>query len=239
MIKNVKTPDINTSNRMQRINCDLGECLSPDPDATIMPLIDQASIACGGHVGDIDSMTKTVALAAQYGVEIGAHPSYPDKAHFGRKVIDISELDLFESVLQQVTELMHICQQQGATLHYLKPHGALYHQTMKTESVFKLLAQVIKQVSPSMSLMVQADVNSNQVKKWAEQQQIQLQFEAFADRKYAGVKLVSRNQPDAVLSNPKAIISQYQRFSEQQQIDSICFHSDHEPSVQALQLLGQ
>lgn len=224
---------------MQRINCDLGECLSPDPDTIIMPLIDQASIACGGHVGDIDSMTKTVALAVQHDVQIGAHPSYPDKAHFGRQVLEISEADLFESVLKQVTELMQICQQQGTVLSYIKPHGALYHQTMKTESIFNLLAKVIKQVSPAISLMVQAGVNEIEMTKWAKQQQIELQFEAFADRKYDGVRLVSRNQPDAVLSEPMAIISQYQQFSEQQQIDTICFHSDHAPSVQALQLLGQ
>ncbi|MFT7234463.1 MAG: UPF0271 protein [Methylophagaceae bacterium] len=66
------------------INCDLDECLETDPDGQIMPLINQASIASGGHAGDNDSMEKTVKLAKQHCVSIGAHPSYPDKLGFGQ-----------------------------------------------------------------------------------------------------------------------------------------------------------
>ena len=110
---------------MTLINCDLGECLSPNTDEQIMPLIDQASIACGGHAGDSESMSRAVQLAKRYQVQIGAHPSYPDKANFGRMSQQYEANALFEHLYQQVTQLNDICLKQDVVMAYIKPHGAL------------------------------------------------------------------------------------------------------------------
>ena len=117
------------------INCDLGECLDPNPDGQIMPLINQASIACGGHVGDSDSMNKTIKLAKQHQVSIGAHPSYPDKVNFGRISMPMSLTALFDSIQRQVNTLDEICQRHGVKLDYIKPHGALYHDMMHQNDI--------------------------------------------------------------------------------------------------------
>ncbi|MCH9769733.1 MAG: LamB/YcsF family protein, partial [Gammaproteobacteria bacterium] len=106
------------------INCDLGECLTPNPDTDIMPLINMANIACGRHVGDDKSMVNTIQLAKQNNVKIGAHPSYADKANFGRISHDLSAEDLHYLIYDQVVYFQTLCHQQGAKLEYIKPHGA-------------------------------------------------------------------------------------------------------------------
>jgi UPF0271 protein len=219
------------------INCDLGECLDPDPDSQIMRLINQASIACGGHVGNNDSMNKTVKLAKQYQVSIGAHPSYPDKANFGRVSLPMSLNTLFDSVLMQVNGLEQVCLQQNVKMDYIKPHGALYHDMMHQKQIVELLCDVIKAKNKGLKLIVQGGINTKQMLAVAMDKGIQLQFEAFADRAYQGVELKSRSEQGAVLASPEEIKSQYQKLTQSDlfQIDTICFHSDHASSLTALQ----
>jgi len=219
------------------INCDLGECLDPDPDGQIMPLINQASIACGGHVGNSDSMKKNVKLAKQYQVSIGAHPSYPDKANFGRVSLPMSLKSLFDSIFMQVNALEEVCLEQNVKMDYIKPHGALYHDMMHQKQIAELLCDVIKTKYPDLKLIVQAGINTKQMLAVAQEKGVQLLFEAFADRGYRSVELKSRSEQGAVLASPEEIKSQYQELMESDlfQIDTICFHSDHASSVTALQ----
>ena len=226
-------------NTRKLINCDLGECLVLNPDGQIMPWIDQASIACGGHVGNDDSMEKTIKLAKQYQVSIGAHPSYPDKKHFGRRSIPMSLEQLFDSILMQVNALNEQCRHQNVTMDYIKLHGALYHDMMHQVSIAEVICDVIEATKQDLKLVVQAGINTEQMVVLAAKKGVQLQFEAFADRAYQGVQLKPRTEEGAVLATPEEIENQYYQLSASNdvQIDTICFHSDHPPSVKAVQHL--
>ena len=224
---------------MKLINCDLGECLTPDPDKAIMPLVDMANIACGGHAGDVTSMEKTLKLAKQYDVKVGAHPSYIDKENFGRISHDLSADKLFEILLKQVTEFQELCQQYDMDMHYIKPHGALYHDMMHKPEILNVMCQVIKTVNPSLDLVVQAGLHQDQMAEKSEQTSINFIYEAFADRGYHGNQMIPRTEPGAMLKDAEDIVAQYRLFSQEHsfQIDTICFHSDHPASAVALKLI--
>lgn len=217
---------------MKLINCDLGECLNPDPDSQIMPLIDMANIACGGHAGDEDSMIKTVLLAKQHHVHIGVHPSYPDKTNFGRVSQHVTEQELFDILIHQVSVFEDICQTHDAKLSYIKPHGALYHDMMTKPEVLTVLTEVVKVFNAELKLVVQAGIWSGADKH----NDIELIYEAFADRTYSQNLLIQRSEGGALLEHPEAIVEQYRRFclAPPFKIDTVCFHSDHPPSVNAL-----
>lgn len=224
---------------MKLINCDLGECLNPDPDEAIMPLVDMANIACGGHAGDVDSMGKTLQLAKQYDVKVGAHPSYLDKDNFGRISHDLSAEDLFETIFKQITAFQDLCQQHDIQMHYIKPHGALYHDMMFKPEVLEVLCQLIQAINPALDLVVQAGLHQQRMAEKSEQTGITFIYEAFADRAYQGNQMIPRTEPDAMLIDAEQIVAQYHLFSQQQTfaIDTICFHSDHPASAFALELI--
>lgn len=224
---------------MKLINCDLGECLNPDPDEAIMPLVDMANIACGGHAGDVDSMEKTLQLAKQYDVKVGAHPSYLDKDNFGRISHDLSAEDLFETIFKQITAFQDLCQQHDIQMHYIKPHGALYHDMMFKPEVLEVLCQLIQAINPALDLVVQAGLHQQRMAEKSEQTGITFIYEAFADRAYQGNQMIPRTEPDAMLIDAEQIVAQYHLFSQQQTfaIDTICFHSDHPASAFALELI--
>ena len=224
---------------MKLINCDLGECLNPDPDEAIMPLVDMANIACGGHAGDVDSMEKTLQLAKQYDVKVGAHPSYLDKDNFGRISHALSTEDLFETIFKQITAFQDLCQQHDVQMHYIKPHGALYHDMMFKPEVLEVLCQLIQAINPALDLVVQAGLHQQRMAEKSEQTGITFIYEAFADRAYQGNQMVPRTEPDAMLIDAEKIVAQYHLFSQQQTfaIDTICFHSDHPASAFALELI--
>ena len=215
-------------------NCDMGECLTPNPDAEIMPLIDMASVACGGHAGNDTSMLETIKLAKQNNVKIGAHPSYADKANFGRISHQLSSDELYELIYHQVSHFQKLCHDNGAILDYVKPHGALYHDMMKKPEVLSVICKVIRAIDKSLKLVVQAG-NKN----FGKNENVHFLHEVFADRAYRGSEMISRSEKGAVLDSSKAITQQYQQFLNEQsfKIDTICFHSDNKASVIALERL--
>jgi 5-oxoprolinase (ATP-hydrolysing) subunit A len=224
---------------MKLINCDLGECLTPDPDEAIMPLVDMANIACGGHAGDVASMKKTIKLAKQHNVKVGAHPSYLDKENFGRISHDVSIDALFEILLRQITEFQKLCQQHDMEMHYIKPHGALYHDMMHKPEVLAVLCQLIHAVNPALDLVVQAGILQQGMAAKSKQTSINFIYEAFADRTYQGNQIIPRSESGAMLKDAEQIVAQYQRLSQQHTftIDTICFHSDNPASAFALKLI--
>jgi len=224
---------------MKLINCDLGECLTPDPDEGIMPLVEMANIACGGHVGDVASMNKTILLAKQHNVKVGAHPSYVDKENFGRISHDMSVDELFETLLAQVTGFQNLCQQHDIEMSYIKPHGALYHDMMHKPEVLAVMCQLIHAVNPALDLVVQAGILQQGMAKKSKQTAVNFIYEAFADRAYRGNEMVPRSEPGAMLDAAEHIVAQYHLLSQQDSftIDTVCFHSDNPASVFALQLI--
>jgi len=220
------------------INCDLGECLTPNPDADVMPLIEMANIACGGHAGDDVSMVETIKLATKNGVRIGAHPSYADQLNFGRVSHDLNDNELFDLIYDQVSHFQELCTQNGADLEYIKPHGALYHDMTHKQSVLNVIHKVIKAIDVNLSLVVQAG-NEDHFKNIEKYANAPFLYEVFADRGYNGTQMIARSKKGAVLTNANAIVEQYQKFLSEKsfKIDTICFHSDNMASVEALKLL--
>ena len=164
------------------LSADLGDG-SPGEDE-IWPLIDRANVACGGHVGDDDSMRAAALLASQHGVIFGAHPSYPDRENFGRRSLSIAPDDLRASLQSQIAALASF-----AKVHHVKPHGALYNDAHKSRT----LADVIVSALPSEIALVAPD--HSQMAIAARAAGITVIREAFADRSY---------EPDGSLT-PRAI----------------------------------
>ena len=100
------------------INCDVGEGVGHEEQ--LFPLISSCNIACGGHAGDASLMQRVALLAKKFQVKVGAHPSYPDKANFGRTSLDISSEALVESIRRQVSDLASILQKENIPLHHIK-----------------------------------------------------------------------------------------------------------------------
>jgi UPF0271 protein len=228
------------------INCDLGEGGGFDDE--LMPLISACNIACGGHAGDEEIIGKTIDLAIANNVEIGAHPSYPDKENFGRKSIEISEEELEESVRDQVELVRRIATEKGAELTHIKPHGALYNDAAKDEKMARIIINTIKKVSPNYALYAP---NNSVISKLAKGE-INVIFEAFADRNCnEDFSLVSRSKPQAVLHEKEDVFNHvFQMFSEEEiltldgakkdfKADTFCLHSDTENAVEILYFLKQ
>ena len=223
---------------MLMINCDLGECLTPNPDTDVMPLINMANIACGGHAGDSNSMIKTIQLAKKFGVKIGAHPSYADIANFGRVSQTLSTCALFDLIYQQITAFQMFCTEHSALLKYIKPHGALYHDMTHNPLVLEVMCDVIHKIDQNLSLVVQAG-HEDYFENFGNNENDLFLHEVYADRGYQGIHMIPRGGKGAVLTDPKAIIDQYYQFLEEKsfKIDTICFHSDNKASIEALKQL--
>lgn len=233
-----------------KLNCDMGEAFGAWPmglDEQIMPYIDQANIACGFHASDPLTMSKTVALAKQHGVTIGAHPGYPDLVGFGRRNMDIASTELKALIQYQVGALQGICRAQGVEVVYVKPHGALYNTMMKDFSVLETVMQAVSELDSSLILMVMAIPEVEEVKVLAQKYGLQLWFEAFSDRLYSDSgRLTPRSQPLSVHQSFDLIEAQVLQLSQfgtlttesgtslAVEANTICVHGDGAHAVDAV-----
>lgn len=228
------------------INCDLGE--GGNFDAQLMPLISACNIACGGHAGDENTMLKTIRLAKKNQVEIGAHPSYPDRENFGRKSMEISNSDLKKSIHSQVLNLMKIAKKEGTKITHLKPHGALYNDAAKDENIAKIVMNSILEIDENLHLYVPQNSIISEIAKG----KIKVFFEAFADRNYnEDYSLVSRSKSNALLTKKEEVFKHiFTMFSDSKIIcengreitsfaDTFCLHSDTPNSVEILKFLQE
>lgn len=233
------------------LNCDMGESFGAwkmGDDEAVMPVIDMASIACGFHAGDPHVMQHTVRLAAAHQVRIGAHPSYPDLAGFGRRSMQFSDDDLAAIVHYQIGALEAICAANACQLTYVKPHGALYNDMQTNPQLFSTILTVIDQCNQHRQQPLQLLTLARIDRQWQQQQAakygIPLLFEAFADRRYeADGQLRQRKYPDAVLHDADAILQQVGQLARGEaicasdgsalalQADTLCVHGDNPQSV--------
>ena len=225
------------------LNCDLGE--GSGHDAALMPLIDQANVACGGHAGDPQSMANCVALAAEHGVQLGAHPAYPDRASFGRRSMAIAPASLAASIAQQVAHLAEIAAAAGLQLAYVKPHGALYHDMWTRPDLCALIVETAADFD--LPLVVQAGRGTLPV----ETSLVPLWREAFADRAYAGDgSLLPRGNSAALLNADQAAaqVSQLRARGEIIAVDgsrlpmtaeTLCVHGDHPEAIAVARAVRQ
>ena len=234
------------------LNCDLGESYGSwtmGLDAEVMPHIDQANIACGFHGGDPLTIRKTLALAAEHGVTIGAHPAYPDLVGFGRRPMNLSADEIIANLHYQVAALEGMASSQGLVLDYVKPHGALYNDMMAKVEVRAAIMQAIASYHRPVALMLQATPEAREHGAEADSFGVELLFEAFADRCYDDDgKLLSRRKPGAVHSGERMLaqVEQLQRDGTvttiggkviELQADTLCVHGDNLEGVKAIQAI--
>lgn len=166
------------------LNCDMGESFGPwvmGNDAEVLPLVTSANIACGFHAGDPGTMRKTVAAALGEGVAIGAHPGLPDLSGFGRRNMDITPQQAYDLVVVQVGALAATAASQGARLHHVKAHGALYNMAVRDMSLARALAQAVHDIDPALVFYALA---SSDMARVAEDVGLVVAHEVFADRSY-------------------------------------------------------
>ena len=202
------------------INCDLGEGL--DNEHIIMPLISSCNISCGAHAGSIEIMDKVIQLAVKHKVKIGAHPSFPDRKNFGRKVLDISNSDLQKSLEDQLTILKDRALLQNATIHHVKPHGALYNLIAVNREKASIVIAAIQHVFEAVKLYVPYQ---SRIEEVAVQSGIEIVYEAFADRMYnEDLSLVSRTFSNALIEDKLEVLKQVQKISNKQLVTTVKFH---------------
>ena len=190
------------------LNADIGELEGAEGralDRQILQSVTSCNIACGGHAGDIATMRETVKAAKEFGVSIGAHPSYPDRENFGRVRHDISNEDLEKSLRCQISAIMEIVKSEGAAISHVKPHGALYNDAAKDEFLAEMLCRLTKEFGISRIFGLPGS------KVIGEAQRIGLEFvaEGFSDRRYApDGSLTPRTMDGAVLHHPQDVMDQ-------------------------------
>lgn len=239
-------------NKAILLNCDLGESFGAwtmGDDAAVMPLIDCANIACGFHASDPVTMAKTVALAAEHQVQVGAHPAYPDLVGFGRRSMALSADEVQATVLYQIGALGAFCRSAGTQLSYVKPHGALYHDMMRDEATLRAILSAVRAYQAQLKLVLPAQSNPESWRQIANEYGIALWFEGFADRAYQNDgKLVPRHQVGAVHHDLNAMVSQALELAAgkvtsidgqtlQLPIDTLCVHGDTPQALAAIQAI--
>lgn len=221
------------------LNCDMGESFGAwrmGNDAEIMDFVSSINIACGFHAGDASTMRETVQLAVEKNVSIGAHPGFPDLQGFGRRAMSLSAQEIFDVVLYQISALKGICEAFGATLHHVKPHGALYNQAAKDEKTAEAIVEAVKKIDANLIFY---GLSGSFLISEAEKIGLKTASEAFADRTYqTDGSLTNRRQPNALIDSTEKFVAQILQMIESQTVttvegeiiaikaETICIHGD-------------
>ncbi len=232
---------------MKRIilNADVGE--EAGFDAQIMPYISWCNISCGSHAGNEQVVQDTINLAIKNKVKIGAHPSYPDRAHFGRKSLKMAHADLVKTITDQIRLVKRYVEKAGAKLHHVKPHGALYNDAVKDELVATAILKAVKNVDKSLYLITAENSKLSYLSKG----KLKVKYEVFADRNYnEDLTLVSRSKENAVIVDAEEVFEHVLRMISEGKIktikgekkpvffDTICVHGDTPNSVEILEYMS-
>jgi len=229
------------------INCDVGEGIGNESE--LMPYISSCNIACGGHTGDTNSMQAVVKIARENNVKIGAHPSFPDKENFGRKVMDMTCAALFQSLKDQIGSLMSVMRKEHEQLHHVKPHGALYNLVTVDEESATVVVEVMKRFHLPLKLYVPF---GSVIAEIAENENIPITYEAFADRNYnSDLTLVSRQKDNALITDSKIIFEHVYRMITERKVrsiqgveveikaDTFCVHGDNPKAIELVKNLAK
>ena len=230
------------------LNCDLGESFGRynlGEDAAMMALITSANIACGFHAGDPDVMACTVALAREHGVNIGAHPGYPDLQGFGRRRLDLTPQEIVHALIYQLGALQAFVKIAGLSLTHVKPHGALYNLASQDAQVAMAVADGVAAYDPALILVGLAGSALIQAGRSVG---LQTANEGFPDRAYlADGNLSPRSQPGALITNPEAVAENALKLirdgikvdGKSVRIDTLCLHGDHPNAVENARALRE
>lgn len=234
-------------NKTIDINVDVGEGIGNE--ALLMPYISSCNIACGGHAGDLDTMRTVVRLAKTHQVKIGAHPSFPDKENFGRTVLEMSCVALFESIKHQIKDLIQVIKEEHARLDHIKLHGALYNLAATDKKTANVVIEVLKCLMLPIKLYVPY---KSVLADLAIQNNIKITYEAFADRNYNNdLSLVLRREKSALIQDEEGLFNHVFRMISERKVktiqgmeiailaDTFCLHGDNPNVVNLIQNLKE
>ncbi len=229
------------------LNCDLGESFGAytlGNDAAIMPRITSANIACGFHAGDPQVIARTIRLAIQHGVALGAHPGFPDRVGFGRRALDATPDEIENDVLYQIGALGAFARVEGTTLAHVKPHGALYNLAATRPPIANAIARAIARFDANLVLVGQP---GSAMENAAREHHIRFAREGFADRAYnRDGTLRSRREPGALIDDPRRAAEQALQMVRAQTVttpegetiampvDTLCVHGDSPGAAEVL-----
>ena len=229
------------------INCDMGEGIGNDE--AIMPFITSANIACGYHAGDEDTMKRTVDLAMKHNVLIGAHPSYSDKENFGRTDIRLPLSEVYDLVTKQIHLLKEITESAGASLHHVKPHGALYNMAARSKQLAAVIALAVKDVDEKLKLY---GLSGSHLIREARKIGIKSVSEVFADRSYQDDgRLTPRSNPEALINDTDKAVRHVLQMIKEGTVttvsgkiipiiaETICIHGDGEHAVEFVKAIHE
>ncbi|WP_114750682.1 5-oxoprolinase subunit PxpA [Pleomorphovibrio marinus] len=238
--------EVNVSLQAKQIdlNSDLGEGFD---DHAIMPYISSCNVACGGHHGDKNTIEATLNLAMEHQVQVGAHPSFPDKSNFGRKVLDMDLKVLETSLQEQLGLFQEVMGQFRQPFHHIKWHGALYNQAAKNLEMAQMLSGLVIKHYPSTLLYVPY---GSKMAMACEQLGVPVWYEVFADRVYTSdLSLMPRTHPESILQDFCDIKGQVSQILnggavmtwggkiKKIKAQTICVHGDHPRAVATTQQL--
>jgi UPF0271 protein len=214
------------------LNCDLGE--GCPYDAELMPLITSANVACGFHAGDAATARAALRLAGQHGVQVGAHPGFPDREHFGRRELPRTETQIFEDCVYQIGALAGLARAVGISLRYVKPHGALYNLACRDDAYARPIVEATCLFGLDLMALPQSRLEALGAGRCA------FIREGFADRRYQpDGSLVPRSQPDAFVKDTDEAVRQAEWLLRERGVRTLCVHGDNPQAVAFVRALRQ
>jgi len=237
------------------MNADVGESFGVYKlglDEGVIPHLTSVNIACGFHAGDPGVMRKTVALAKQHGVEVGAHPGFPDLLGFGRRNVDATPEEIQDYVIYQTGALMAFAQSQGMKLQHVKAHGSLYNMAAANFRIWDAMAEAVAKVDRDLILVVLASSERDSLLDIGKRHGIRIAFEAFPDRAYnKDGSLVSRRERGAVIHDHEVVAQRGLKMAVEGRVialdgteielkaDTLCVHGDNPAAVEMVKRIRQ
>ncbi|HAB74137.1 MULTISPECIES: 5-oxoprolinase subunit PxpA [unclassified Pantoea] len=199
------------------LNADLGE--GGDSDRALLQLVSSANIACGFHAGDAQTMLQSVRWAKEFGVAIGAHPSFPDRENFGRTAMQLPPETVYAQMIYQIGALKSLAESEGERLAHVKPHGMLYNQAAVDATLADAIARAVKAIDADLLLVGLAGSESIRA---AARHGLRTREEVFADRGYlSSGALVPRSQPGAMIEEEARAIQQTLTMVKEGRVESV------------------
>jgi len=237
------------------LNSDVGESFGAYKlglDEEVIPHITSANIACGFHAGDPGVMRKTVASAKRFGVEVGAHPGYPDLMGFGRRNMDATLEEIQDYVIYQMGALQAFAQAYGLKLQHVKAHGALYNMAVAIPEMWEAIAEAVARVDKEIILVALASSNREMLMGIRKRHGIRFAFEAFPDRAYkSDGSLAPRKEMGAVIHDPEVVAQRALMMALEGKVistdgteielraDTLCVHGDNPAAVQIVKKIRE
>lgn len=237
------------------LNSDVGESFGAYKlglDEEVIPHLTSANIACGFHAGDPAVIRKTVSLAKRFGVEVGAHPGFPDLIGFGRRNMDATLEEIQDYVIYQTGALQAFAVSQGLKLQHVKAHGALYNMAVANPKIWEAMAEAISRVDQEIILVALASSNNESLLDMGKRYGIRIAFEAFPDRAYRkDGSLVPRREKGAVIEDHQIVAQRALKMAIEGKViaidgteidlwaDTLCVHGDNPAAVQMVKKIRE